>query len=152
MVKKRAFTLIELLVVIAIIGILSGIVLVSLGGARRKARDARREADIRQIVSAQEMCYDDANCGGGAEQYFTHGDCTSDAAGCLPPIGDYLGELDDPLNSGTYVYHWLDNTACPEPGQHFCVYAVLERGGYFAASEKGTKELTSAPTSGCACW
>lgn len=55
---KRGFTLIELLVVIAIIGILSSVVLASLNGARRKGRDARRIADVKQIQLALEMYYD----------------------------------------------------------------------------------------------
>ncbi|RJQ30685.1 type II secretion system protein [Candidatus Parcubacteria bacterium] len=55
---KRGFTLIELLVVIAIIGILSSVVLASLNSARKKSRDARRVADIKQIQLALEMYFD----------------------------------------------------------------------------------------------
>ena len=55
---KRGFTLIELLVVIAIIGILSSVVLASLGTARGKARDATRVSDIKNIQLALELYFD----------------------------------------------------------------------------------------------
>jgi prepilin-type N-terminal cleavage/methylation domain-containing protein len=55
---KKAFTLIELLVVIAVIALLSTLSVVALGGARAKARDARRLSDIKQIQTALEMYLD----------------------------------------------------------------------------------------------
>jgi len=141
--KKKGFTLIELLVVIAIIGILASIVLVSLGGARSKARDAQRQSDIRQVVTAQEMYY------GDMDSYKTN--VVLD--GSTPAIGDYLDALTDAS------YNWLGNTACTPDGSAFCAYATLENKGsctttaYFASSEKGTKTICdTAPADGCACW
>jgi len=137
-VKKKGFTLIEILVVIAIIGILAGIILVSLGKARSKARDAKRQSDIQQVLTAQVIYY------GDNEKYMT-GVATSG----IPAIGTYLGAFDDPQTNKHY--EWLDNTACD---QSFCVYATLESGQYFAASENGTKllDFNATPTDGCACW
>ena len=57
----RGFTLIEMLVVIAIIAILTGIILVSISGARAKARDGKRISDVSQIQLALEQYFD--RCG-----------------------------------------------------------------------------------------
>ncbi len=59
--NKKGFTLIELLVVIAIIGLLSTLAVVALGSARQKARDSKRLSDIKQVQTALELYYTDAN-------------------------------------------------------------------------------------------
>jgi prepilin-type N-terminal cleavage/methylation domain-containing protein len=95
---KRGFTLIELLVVIAIIGILSSVVLASMNGARKKGRDARQIADVKQIQPALEMWYD-AN---GTEY--------PDALSSLAPT--YISVVPtDPQTAAAYSYDNLTSAA-----------------------------------------
>lgn len=150
---KSGFTLIELLVVIAIIGILAGMVLVSMNGARAKARDARRISDMRQMISAQEMVY-----GTGATDAYT---TSTGGAGNYPAaIGTYLSTTpDDPTTPGhancpnlagpTYGYCTLDNTGAGDD-QYYCYYTRLEQPtngkDFYTATQAGDFYRTTVPT------
>ncbi len=129
MSTKKGFTLIELLIVIAIIGVLASIVLVSMGGARSKARDAVRLADMRQVASAMELYY------GDVDAYLSQ-------AGVPTAIGTYMVVVPkDPKASASYG--WVTNAA---DDQKFCMYATMENKGtctttrYYTSSHKGTAE------------
>jgi general secretion pathway protein G len=56
---KKGFTLIELLVVIAIIATILGVALPNFLGARERARDTKRKAEINQLKSALRLYYND---------------------------------------------------------------------------------------------
>jgi prepilin-type N-terminal cleavage/methylation domain-containing protein len=55
---RRAFTLIELLVVIAIIGVLSAVILASLGTARQNGQNAGVKKNLADARSQAELFYD----------------------------------------------------------------------------------------------
>jgi len=55
--RNKGFTLIEMLIVITIIALLASLILVGMGGARAKARDARRIADLHNVQNALELYY-----------------------------------------------------------------------------------------------
>ncbi len=57
--KNKGFTLIELLIVLAIVGLLTAIVLVNLNNSKQAARDTKRVADIREIMTALQLYYND---------------------------------------------------------------------------------------------
>ncbi|MBU1037025.1 type II secretion system GspH family protein [Patescibacteria group bacterium] len=101
--KKKGFTLIELLVVIAIIGLLSTLAVVSLSGARAKARDAKRTSDLRSIQSALELYLSENAVAPvvGANWSATIG-----------TLSEYLpGPIQDPSNGATYHYTYCRSSA-----------------------------------------
>lgn len=101
MKNQRGFTLVELLVVIAIIGILATLLLLQLGVARQRARDAKRIADINQVRTALELNYDDNG------QYPQQATYAGLAASLVPR---YLTLLPvDPLNVSPTVYSYAFN-------------------------------------------
>ena len=114
--KKSGFTLIELLVVIAIIGLLASVVLASLNSARKKSRDARRVADIKQMQLALELYFD------GKGEY-------PDATSKLAP--DYIAAVPtDPVGNVAYPFNsYVSSTIslandCDEAGET-CLYYHL---------------------------
>ena len=60
-INKKGFTLIELLIVIAIIGILASVVLVSLSGARTKAKVANFKSQAAALSSKAVIACDGAS-------------------------------------------------------------------------------------------
>ncbi len=93
--KNKAFTLIELLVVIAIIGLLANLAIVALNNARKKARDAKRIADVHQLQTALDLYYDKYNT------YIISGNC-----GATSPNGGWCNSVQS-LSNG----HWIRNGA-----------------------------------------
>ncbi len=107
----KGFTLIELLVVVAIIGLLASVILVSLGAARVKTRDATRLAELHQFQNALEIYYTNHGTYPGTENTWYDNACTDVAdngtafSDINPLIAGILGLPEDPLpNYGCMWY------------------------------------------------
>ncbi len=131
---KKGFTLIELLVVIAIIGILSSVVLASLNTARKKSRDAKRVADIKNTQLALEL-------------YFDTNGAYPDTLAALATAGFIQAEPTGPLSSETYYYNAFVDSALQNdctPATETCLYyhlgADLEQSGHSALSGDADKD------------
>lgn len=140
------FTIVELLIVIVVIGILAAITIVAYNGAQVRARDAKRQSDLKYIEKGLElnytqhgaytqpetMCTDTSNgaegtCGGSGttgdwDQNSDLRDLISDGFVSKLPI--------DPINNSTYKYtyevHNVGEAGATTAGQGYSLCAKLE--------------------------
>lgn len=117
MQKTRGFTLIELLVVIAIIGILAGLVVVSMSGGEEVANDARVKSDLDQIRATAEIL---RVKNGNYDAVATDGDVTT----LLTDCNSY-----DVTSSNTCAV--FDNAG------NWCASASLQGGGTWCVDSTG---------------
>jgi type II secretion system protein G len=117
---KHGFTLIELLVVISIIGIIMGLSIFGLQGARSGARDSRRKADLELIRSGIEIYKADCNV---YPSILTSPLIGDDSTSSCSSTNTYIAQVPtDPLDpSRVYLYSATSNT--------YEICASLEQGG-----------------------
>ncbi len=133
--EKKGFTLIELLVVVAIIGVLATVVVSNLSQARRRAKVARLQSDVRAIQQAiysahldsgnGEIWASDNNSGGALlGDNFCLNLARTNGDPDFQKFLDYLPadfDFTNPLNGACYRYdhdrddRTLSLDACPGP-------------------------------------
>jgi prepilin-type N-terminal cleavage/methylation domain-containing protein len=124
---KKAFTLIELLVVIAIVGILAGIVIVSMAGATDSANDAKRKLTVSTIAK-NIMIYGVSN-GGIYPIQSTVCNLGSNCTNVSSALSTIMPSIPTDPISGRY-YQYFSNAN----GTSFTVFSVLSSGQFAMGS------------------
>lgn len=134
--NRKGFTLIELLVVIAIIGLLASIVVVSLNSVRAKARDARKQADLKSIQTALYMFHDQFGKM-PANNYCCDGSLCPGIGNCgvCDDNAAYTMSMQELVSAG-----FLSSIPRTPGGWHYCYY------NYWAGNSVGALLVTALET------
>lgn len=146
------FTLLELLIAMAILGILTSFLFTTYSSTQKKARDAQRKSDLREIQEALEMYLNDKGLYPASSngQIVGCGACNSLPSVCLwdnqPEFRDtvpancgaiYMKKLPkDPLSAQNY-YYWVSTDQ-----KSYKLYACLE-------NTRDSKIITPSETVNC---
>lgn len=145
--RSRAFTLIELLVVIAIIGILSAVVLASLGVARERAREASIRATLKNMGAEIELLMDT----NGGNYNFVNS-CTSTSS----PLNKFVAALQVEGAQVACDSFNVSTSGIPDPHTRWGVTALLSGSATplvaFAASQEGVIKFDDANTGSTQAW
>lgn len=119
----KGYTLIEMLMVVAIIGVLASSILIGLGSARSKARDARRITDLKSTQTALELYYSKYGVypsrSPGSNETWEWADLVNVLTSS--ETGLKISKVPkDPLNNTEYVYKYATD------GQNYILGAKLE--------------------------
>lgn len=148
--SSRGFTLIELLIVVAIIGILSAVVLSSLGSARNKAKDSAIKAQLSQMRSQAEM-YADSNSSSYGPA-FTTGACptasaTTDMFTKTSANSGLFDLIKGTRDSGSAVVTCGASTT----GWAVSAQRVTNTAAYYCVDSTGAVKETTAAITGTSC-
>jgi prepilin-type N-terminal cleavage/methylation domain-containing protein len=158
--NSRGFTLIELLVVIAIIGILSSVVLASLGTARNKAKDAAIKEEANQLVTLMELNYQTygsycnlqyawITASGGTCSVFTTGNYATQAQAICKTIFNNAADIWAP--TGAYRIYSNTSVSGKDCSSIYSFMIALNDGNWYCVGSSGAKgeyaDYTSQP--GC---
>ncbi len=157
--KKQGFTLLELLVVIAIIAVIVAFAVTNFVGARQRARDIRKKAELQQLQSALRLYYNDYNTYPGPASTISNdlngcGNATPPTASC---VQNCAGQFAVGGTGCTNVYMKL----LPEPtdyrwsyeqvagGDNFCLWTALDNtsDSEIAKSQAKCNQVCSVPSS-----
>ena len=133
---KKGFTLLELLVVIAIIAVIVAVGVANFVGARQKARDIRKKAEMQQVKNALRLYFNDwttyptiassndlLGCGSGNPPSAS---CLSACGGQFAAGGTGCDTMYMKLLPPQSDYEWWYAPAAG--GDDFCLSVVLDAG------------------------